>query len=613
MANPTGGPLLASNSTTYTPSGEGTYWVEARDPETGCTSDTRTPITLTINENPDVWGGLNEFACQGTPVTFVAETTGGDGDYSYEWTDGLSFTNTLTVAPPTHTSYTVTVTDGNGCQDTDVVTAVVYELPTVTAAADETICDGECVMLGASGNGGQPPYDFDWSGGSAEVCPNTTTTYTVTITDDNGCTATDEQTVNVLPTPVADAGEDSSLCLGECYTFAPSASGGEMPYGFEWSSTSQDEVCPDESTTYTLTVTGNNGCSATDELTITVNDLPTVDAGADISLCQGECYTFTPTGSGGSGDYTYTWSSGTEEVCPTETTTYTVTVTDSNGCSSTDEITITVNELPTVNAGEDISLCLGECYTFIPTANGGSGGYTYTWSSGTDEVCPTETTTYTVTVTDSNGCSSTDEITITINDLPTVNAGDDISLCLGECYTFTPTGSGGSGGYTYTWSSGTEEVCPTETTTYTVTVTDINGCSATDEITITVNDLPTVDAGADISLCLGECYTFTPTADGGSGDYTYTWSSGTEEVCPVETTTYTVTVTDSNGCSATDEITITVNELPTINAGEDISLCLGECYTFTPTAVAVVAVTPTPGAVVQMWSAQQGQQPTVSP
>jgi hypothetical protein len=578
------GVLLAENTTSFTPSEAGTYFAEARDPATGCSSDIRTALTLTVNENPSVWGGLNEFACLGTPVTFVAETEGGDGNYSYAWTDGLSFTNTLTVAPPVHTSYTVTVTDGNGCQDTDVVTAVVYELPAVTAGDDATICDGDCVTLSAIGSEGQSPYEYNWSGGSEEVCPNTTTTYTVTVTDDNGCTATDEQTVNVLPTPFADAGEDISVCLNDCFTFDPTATGGVEPYTFSWSGDEQETVCPEATTTYTLTVTGDNGCASTDEIKITVNELPVVNAGTDISLCLGDCYTFTPSSTGGSGEYQYTWSSGTEEVCPTQSTTYSVTVTDSNGCTATDELTITVNELPVVDAGTDISLCLGGCYTFTPSATGGGGGYQYTWSSGTEEVCPTETTTYSVTVTDSNGCSSTDEITITINELPVVNAGTDISLCVGECYTFVPSSTGGSGGYQYTWSSGTEEVCPTETTTYSVTVTDSNGCASTDEIMITVNELPVVNAGTDVSLCLGECYTFAPSSTGGSGGYQYTWSSGTEEVCPTQTTTYSVTVTDSNGCSATDEITITVNELPTVNAGEDIGLCLGECYTFTPSS-----------------------------
>ena len=582
--NPTGGPLLAQSSTTYTPTGAGTFYAETQDPSTGCKSATRTAVTLIIHENPTVNGGLNEFACQGTPVTFTAVAAGGDGNYSFAWPNGLSNTAQLTVAPPTHTSYTVTVTDGNGCTGTDVVTAVVYELPTVMASADGTICSGVCTTLGASASGGTSPYSYSWSGGSAQVCPTTTTVYTVTVTDNHGCEDTDEQMINVLPTPVANAGMDGNVCAGDCYTFAPSASGGEMPYTFQWSGVQQTEVCPAETTTYTLTVTGNNGCSATDDLTLTVVDLPQVEAGTDENLCQGACYTFAPTASGGTGSYGYAWSSGTTEVCPTQTTPYTVTVTDGNGCSSTDQITLNVFDLPTVNAGDDVSLCLGACYTFTPSGSGGSGTYSYAWSGGQTTVCPESTMSYTVTITDGNGCTSTDEITIEVLSLPQASAGSDQSFCEGGCYTFFPTATGGSGGYSYAWSSGTTEVCPTQTTNYTLTVTDSNGCAATDELMITVWEVPTVDAGADINLCQGACYTFAPTTSGGTGSYSYAWSSGTTEVCPTQTTSYTVTVTDGNGCSSTDQITVNVFDLPTVNAGDDASICAGDCYTFSPSA-----------------------------
>jgi hypothetical protein len=580
--NPTGGPLLLQNSLTYTPTSSGIFYVEARDPSNGCTSDSRTPITLIANENPTVNGGLNEFGCLGTPVTFTAVASGGDGNYSFEWPDGLSNTASLTVAPPEHTSYTVTVTDGNGCTGTDLVTAVVYELPAVTSAEDITICEGECATLEASGSDGASPYSYEWTGGETEVCPEATITYTVTIMDDNGCTDEDELIVTVLEAPVPDAGDDANVCEQECYTFAPSASGGAAPYSFEWSSTNQTMVCPTETTNYTLTVTGDNGCSATDDLTLTVVSIPQIDAGDDASICLGDCFTFSPITSGGTAPFTLTWSTGEETVCPTETTTYSVTISDTNGCSSVDEITITVLPLPNVDAGADESICLGECFTFDPSASGGSGNYEYTWNSGSTTVCPIETTTYSVTVNDSEGCSAIDDITITVFSLPVAEAGSDVSICLGECFTFSPSASGGSGSYEYNWSSGISIVCPMETTTYSLTVTDVNGCTSIDEITVTVNPLPQVDAGADILICDGECFTFDPQPSGGTAPYAYEWSSGDQTVCPTVSTTYSVTLTDTNGCTSVDEINITVAPLPFADAGEDVSICVGECFTFDP-------------------------------
>jgi hypothetical protein len=580
--SPSDGVLLSQNSTTYTPVSEGTFYVESRDPSNGCTSETRTPISLVINENPTVNGGLNEFACLGTPVTFTAVASGGDGSYSFDWPDGLSNTASLTVAPPEHTSYTVTVTDGNGCSGTDLVTAVVYELPVVTAAQDIAICEEECTILEATALAGTSPYSYGWPNDETEVCPNQTTTYVVTVTDLNGCTDEDELIVTIKPAPFPDAGEDAIICDQECYTYMPSASEGISPYSFEWSSTNQSMVCPTEETTYTLTVTGDNGCSATDEITLTVAELPLVDAGNDISLCLGECYTFAPVSSGGTEPYTLTWNTGEETVCPTETTTFSVTIIDANGCSNTDEITITVLPLPSVNAGEDTSLCLGECYTFSPTASGGTGVYDYSWSGGETTVCPTETTTYSVTVTDAAGCTAVDEIEIIVFSIPVVDAGDPVGLCLGECYSFIPVSTGGTPPYTLNWNTGAETVCPTETTTYSVTIVDANGCSSVDDITISINFIPQVDAGADQVICEGECFVFDPQPSGGMAPYSYEWSSGTETVCPTETTTYSVTATDANGCSATDDITIFVSDTPFTDAGLDVSICQGECFTFNP-------------------------------
>ncbi len=305
-------------------------------------------------------------------------------------------------------------------------------------------------------------------------------------------------------------------------------------------------------------VTDANGCTSTDEIQVTVHELPQLDAGADVNLCAGDCYTFNPTGGGGSPPYDFSWSSGSVTVCPAGSTTYWVTLTDSEGCSATDEVTINVTASPQASAGGDINLCVGECYTLEGSAQGGQGPYDYNWSSGTEEVCPTETTTYTLTVTDANGCSSTDEITITVNDLPQADAGADVNLCLGDCYSLNPSATGGSGEYQYNWSSGTGEVCPTATTSYTLTVTDSNGCSTTDDLTITVHDLPAVNAGTDMDMCPGECFTFTPAGSGGTAPYTFEWDTPETTVCPTQNTIYSVTLTDANGCSATDDITITV-------------------------------------------------------
>ncbi|MBK9687024.1 MAG: hypothetical protein IPO65_04440 [Saprospiraceae bacterium] len=358
-------------------------------------------------------------------------------------------------------------------------------------------------------------------------------------------------------------------------------------------------VSPTVTTTYTVTVTDSKGCTRTDAVVVTVNPLPSVDAGADREICYGFSSTLTAVGSGGTPGYTYAWSNGvntaSQTVSPLVTTTYTVTVTDSKGCTSTDAVTVTVNPLPSVDAGADREICYGFSSTLTAIGSGGTPGYTYLWSNGattaSTSVSPSVTTTYTVTVTDSKGCTSTDAVTVTVNPLPSVDAGADREICYGFSSTLTAVGSGGTPVYTYAWSNGvntaSQTVSPTVTTTYTVTVTDSKGCTKTDAVVVTVNPLPSVDAGADREICYGFSSTLTAVGSGGTPGYTYLWSNGattaSTSVSPTVTTTYTVTVTDTKGCTSTDAVTVTVNPLPSVDAGADREIC----YSFSSTLTAI--------------------------
>ena len=273
------------------------------------------------------------------------------------------------------------------------------------------------------------------------------------------------------------------------------------------------------------------------------------------------------------GGTSYQWSNGQSgasiAVSPTVTTIYTVTTTDANGCTDTDNVTVTVNPAPTANAGADQTICSGSSVNLIAT-----GGTSYQWSSGQSgasiSVLPTVTTMYTVTITDANGCTDTDDVTVTVNSAPTANAGADQNICSGASANLSATG-----GSSYQWSSGQSganiSVLPTVTTIYTVTVTGTNGCTNTDNLTVTVNPLPTANAGADQAICLGTSANLSAT--GGSS---YQWSNGQSgasiTVSPTVATIYTVTTTDANGCTNTDNVTVTVNtpSTPTVIQQNDI-------------------------------------------
>ncbi|MGJ8593025.1 MAG: T9SS type A sorting domain-containing protein [Aquaticitalea sp.] len=380
-------------------------------------------------------------------------------------------------------------------------------------------------------------------------------------------------------TVTANAGVDVSICQGSTATLA--ATGGTTYLWNTGATTANIEVTPNSTTTYSVTAYDASGLNSdTDEVVVTVNSLPTANAGADVSTCFGTSVTLTATGG-----TSYIWSNGetssTISVNPSNTSIYSVEVSQ-NGCSTTDEVQVTVNPLPSVSAGSDVTINLGQSATL--TANGATA---YSWSNGVNgasiNVSPTSTTTFTVTGTNSNGCSSSDTITVNVEtgEVITVNAGTDVSICEGNSTILTATG-----GTTYLWNNGENtasiEVSPNSTTTYSVTAYDTSGLNSdTDEVVVTVNSLPTANAGADVSICRGTSVTLT--ASGGSG---YLWSNGADTssitVSPSNTTTYTVEVTE-NGCSSTDDVRVSVNPLPSVDAGSDITINLGETITLTAT------------------------------
>ncbi|NNL31734.1 MAG: hypothetical protein HKO80_00870, partial [Flavobacteriaceae bacterium] len=235
---------------------------------------------------------------------------------------------------------------------------------------------------------------------------------------------------------------------------------------------------------------------------------------------------------------------------------------------------------PSVNAGPDQTICLGESATITAT-----GADSYVWdtvpvqTTASITVTPDVTTTYTVTGTDTGGNISTDSITVFVTPLPIANAGDDASICDGETITLTA-----SGGTSYEWSTGQTtqsiSVSPNSDTTYSVIVTQ-NNCQDSDEILVTVNPSPNANAGPNVTINEGENTTLTA-----SGGDTYLWNTGETTasiiVSPIIDTQYTVTAFQ-NGCEDTDSVIVFVNAAVNANAGEDQTICEGESTQLTAT------------------------------
>lgn len=382
---------------------------------------------------------------------------------------------------------------------------------------------------------------------------------------------------------VGDLNGDDVICIGESTGLV--ASGGTNYLWENGSTTTNIVITPVISAWHGVYIEDNNKCFKYDSIYVIVNPLPTAFAGTDKEVCLGSAATLTAIATGGSTPYTYLWENGTttasRSVSPAVNTTYTVSVTDANGCSNADQIAVAVNALPVADAGLNKENCVGTSTTIAATASGGTAPYSYLWSTSsslpTISVSPAVTTAYTITVTDSKGCTRTDDMVVTVNALPDANAGADNQICIGQSATISASASGGVGPYTYHWSNGqttaSTVVSPAISTTYTLTVTDAKGCTKTDQVLITVNPLPIANAGVDTMLCTGNSVGLLGQASGGLSPYSFLWSNGTpaaaNTVMPTTTTKYYLTVTDANVCSHRDSVIVTVHPIP--NAGPDPS------------------------------------------
>ncbi len=537
--------------------------------------------------------------CAGSCLNFTSTSTGNPTLYTWTFqgssTTSSSSTNPSNICWANAGTYTVTLTVSNANGSSSATQSItVNAAPVASAGSDVTICTG--------GSGGQlnatsslTGSTFSWSPTTGLSNPNisnpvanptVTTVYTVTVTK-NGCSTTDQVVVTVN-SATALAGPDASICAGSSTILSVLGTG-----TYSWSPTTGlsnpfiagPSASPTQTTTYTVTVS-NQGCTATDQVVVTVNPVPVANAGSDASTCSGTGVQLNATSSLTGSSFSWSPSAGLNNAnisnpvaTPSATTTYTVTV-SRNGCSATDQVVVNVNSV-SANAGADQAICPGGNVQLSA-----SGGTSYSWSPATGlsnanianpVASPSSTTTYTVTVS-ANGCTATDQVVVTVSQV-SANAGQDVSVCQGNS-----TQLSASGGASYSWSPATglsnpnisnPLATPTVTTTYTVTVSN-GSCSATDVVVVTVNPI-SANAGPDQGICPGSSVQLNAT---GGTNYSWSPSAGLNNAnisnpvaTPTQTTTYTVTVINGS-CSATDQVVITVTPL-TVNAGQDVSICSG--------------------------------------
>lgn len=570
----------------------------------GCANTDTVRVTVS---DPQVDAGSDAAFCAGGSAQLQATGTGG---FSWAPATGLNATDIADpiATPSITTTYTVTLTDQANCTDTDSVVVTVNDLPTASAGPDATPCASTTIQLGGAPTG-PAGSTFAWSpavGLNDNTLANPTLSvtvdveYVVTVTDANSCVNTDTMEVTVLPLPDVDAGPDLEVCYGGSVQLQGSGTGALLwtpPFGLS-DATAPDPICTPETTTiYTLTATGTNTCTNSDQATITVNVLPSANAGPDRSICNGSGVVIGTPGPG-----TFSWSpatglSATDIASPTAspsvTTTYTVTVLDATTCTAQDEVVVTVNEPG--NAGDDgsITTCSSGATVDLGTLLGGTPDAGGIWldpslaaHSAQLDPATDPSGNYTYVAGDGTLCPDSAIVVVTIT-IPQIQFTGDQTICAGDTTQITATG-----GDAYAWSPATDIsdatiagplFYPGSSTTYTVTVTDGGGCTADALLDITVFTLPTANAGVDDSLCNGGSLPIGGTPTGPSGA-SFQWSPATElddptaanpNASPSSTTIYSVLVTDNNQCTATDTVMIEVFELPSLEAGSDVPLCTG--------------------------------------
>jgi gliding motility-associated-like protein len=538
----------------------------------------------------------NSVICLGGSTTL-----NGVGASTYTWSGGI--TNGVPFSPTVTTTYTVTGTSASGCTTTAVKTITVNPLPVIVTNSP-TVCSGSNINLTSNGGNG-----YAWSGPLAfssalqnpTIAAATTVMsgiYTVTVTSAAGCTATANASVSVINTPTAILISNSPVCIGNALTFT--ASGGTInltgPNGFVSVATNPTitNVTALAAGTYTLLVTAGT-CTASTTTAVVINTLPVPVANSNSPVCLNQPINFT-----GLGGTTYTWTgpgsySSTAQnatiasASATNAGTYTLTVTNANGCKNSITTNVVINPLPVIVTNSPTA-CLN---TNINLSSNGGTGYTWSGPLGYTSLVqnPTMVATstlmtgiYTVTVTSAAGCTASATSSVTVVNVPVAVLISNSPVCIGNVLTFTASGgtinlTGPNGFVSAATNPSITNITALANGTYSLLVT-AGTCTASTTTAVVINALPIPLANSNSPVCLNQPIIFT-----GLGGTTYTWTgpgsySSTAQnptIASASATnagTYTLTVTNANGCKNSITTNVVVNILPIITPLNNPTVCL---------------------------------------
>ena len=526
-------------------------------------------MKVIVNPLPLADVGKDTSVCKGMNVKLIAS-----GGVAYSWSENATMTQDISVSPSVKTKYTVTVTDGKGCKASDDVFVLIRDSLKPAITGKNVFCSGDSTSLIVSNCG----TIFKWNTGDTLKVINThglsdDKNYTVTVTDDLGCTGVTGFNITVNQYPEANAGADTAICKGSSVNLIVTGNG-----TYQWNNNKKSKIITENpliTTTYTVTVS-SKGCSTIDSVTVFVNPLPIADAGKDTAVCKG-----VSTNLIASGGIKYQWNinnadSSVLTIQPIKKTIFTVTVTDGKGCSAMDSVLVTIKDSLHPSISGKNEFCSGD--STILKVN--SSGNKFIWNTG-DNTSIINTSAlsnskkYIVTVADDMGCTGVTDILIKVNPLPIADAGKDVNLCIGRSTTLSA-----GGGIIYKWNNGiltnTNTVSPLNDIQYIVTVTDMKGCSSKDSVNVFVKNNPTIHVQPDTTICSGTKIILTASGS----DKQFVWNSGDTtssiEVRPINTTNYRVSIFNPYGCSADAEVMVNTLTLPATPEVPTELICFGK-------------------------------------
>ena len=534
-------------------------------------------VKLAVHPKPQVVL-TNATICSGdAAVTFDA----GAGYSSYLWSaNGIG--NAQTTAGKNAGSYTVKVSDANGCKDTATALLTVNTKPNISLA-DTALCAGDVagVFNAAAGF-----TSYTWAGKGTGTAQSTARTiagiYTVSVVNANGCKDTASATLIINTKPTI-ALSDTTICAGDkAGVFSVSGQFASYAWSGNGAGTAQTSARTSAGV-YSLSVIDVKGCKDTSSATLTINTKPNVIISND-TICEGDAAV---TFDAGAGYSSYLWSANgignAQTTAGKNAGSYTVKVSDANGCKDTASAVLKVNQKPNVKLASLPPVCLD--ISSLALKGGNPLGGFYEIQQGTiwqkDSVVQIKNKaagSYAIryTYSDANSCVNTASINLVINDLPTLTIGDQ-EICEGESATF----DAGTTFQKYLWSTGWNQksISTSKAGTYGVLVTDANGCFTADTMNLKVNALPMVYLGADQKVCEGEVVVLSSLAPA----LNYLWSDGSSnaQLTVNKSGKYILTVSDSNACKNNDKVAVTVVPFPTVDLGDDQEICEGDSITLT--------------------------------